>query len=75
MSEIDKYYFLANYSKRLRLLLTFYIIVTITIPTKGISLNRKVDFSKCTTLKFLPTVSGLRDAIDTSAPISPKRRG
>lgn len=75
MPEIDKNYFLANCSKRLRLLLTFYTIVIITIPTEDIPLNIKVDFSKCTTLKFLPTVSGLRDAIDTSAPINPKRRG
>lgn len=75
MPQIDKYYFLANSCKRLRSLLAFYIIVTINIPNKGIPLNIKVDSNKSTTLKFLPTVSGLRDAIDTSAPISPNRRG
>lgn len=46
------------------------------MPTKDISTEyKRDDFLKSTTLKFLPTVSGLRDAIDTSAPISPKRRG
>lgn len=44
--------------------------------TKIFQVNiKRVDLSKNTSLKFLPTVPGLRDAMDTSAPISPKRRG
>jgi hypothetical protein len=78
--SINKHYLLANLSKKLRLQLIFHRIVTMGttehIPTEDISTDFKgFYFSTRTILKFLPTVSGLREAIDTSAPISPKRRG